>query len=381
MPYSIERIANFAELEKLAPQWEEIDCLSSPRMPFTSFLWNRLWWRHFREDRLWVRDELFVLAVRDGQGRLIAIAPMMRTLRPAWGPLRLRDIQFFGADPNITELRGLACAPENFNVAVRALHAYLMDHADKWDSLQWCGIPAGDSAKVLGSPRHWRTVKNYYLRLPGSWEELRSGLSRNMKEALRKCYNSLKREGHAFTFRAVGEPAEVDGALDSFFELHQARAHLAGTVPHPDSFKTAKARRFLRDYARHMAARDKLRIFQLDIGGQVVATRIGFLLGDELYLYYSGYSPQWSKFSVMTTLTAEAIKWAVERQFRIVNLSTGNDYAKARWQPSEVTTDDYMIRSCTSRSRLADSRLVTLLRRAPPRSILGRVAALARRGR
>jgi hypothetical protein len=345
-------------------------------------LWNLLWWRHFREDHLWVRDELFVLAVRDEHGRLIALAPLMRSLRPARGPLRIREIRFFGADPNITELRGPVCRPEHRTDAMRALHAYLMEHAGEWDSLRWCGSPAGESVAELGvPPQPYYTLSDYYLRLPGSWPELKAGLSRNMKEALRKCYNSLKRGGHLYTFRTVSEPETVDAALNTFFELHRARAELKRSVPHPDTFRTARSREFLRDYARRMAQRDQLRIFQLTIGGQVVATRIGFVLGEEIYLYYSGYSPQWGKYSVMTTLTAESIKWALQRQFKIVNLSTGNDYAKARWRPAEAVTNGYLMRSPAVQNRFVHNNLILLLRHAPALTILARIAAIARRGR
>jgi CelD/BcsL family acetyltransferase involved in cellulose biosynthesis len=319
--------------------------------------------------------------VRDEQRRLIALAPLMRTLRPGWGPLRVREIQFLGADPNITELRGIVCRPEHHSEAVRTIHAHLMEKAGDWDSLHWCGIPASQSLDSPVALLPYRTVRNYYLRLPEGWPELKSGLSRNMKEALRKCQNSLKREGHEAIFRAVKKPAEIDTALKIFFELHSARAGLDGAVTHPDTFKSARSRRFLRAYATRMAQRDQLRIFQLSIGGTVVATRIGFVFGEEVYLYYSGYSPEWSKFSVMTTLTVESIKWALKKKFKIVNLSTGSDYSKARWQPAETVVNEFRIQSPLDQHGIVYNKLLHLVRRAPPRSILGRLVAIARRGR
>jgi Acetyltransferase (GNAT) domain len=69
----------------------------------------------------------------------------------------------------------------------------------------------------------------------------------------------------------------------------------------------------------------------------VVATRIGFVFGKELYFYYSGYHPDWGKYSIMTTLIAEAIKWAILNWLEIVNLSTGTDVSKTRWSPKKVT--------------------------------------------
>ncbi len=160
-------------------------------------------------------------------------------------------------------------------------------------------------------------------------------MSRNIKEALRKCYNSLKREGRTFNFRIVDRPEDTTDALGRFFNLHTARARLSGTVKHPDVFDTPKAKLFLTSYARAMAERDCLRIFEIEIGGTVVATRIGFVFGEELYLYFTGYDPNWGKYSIMTTVVAESIKWAIENRLKVVNLSTGNDVSKTRWRPKE----------------------------------------------
>ena len=105
---------------------------------------------------------------------------------------------------------------------------------------------------------------------------------------------------------------------------------------HGDVFQTSRARALLYDYCMALAARDELRIFQLVVGGEAVATRIGFALGEEIYLYFSGYDVQWSRFSVMTTTVAEAIKWSIGEGFRVVNLSTGTDVSKMRWRPQQV---------------------------------------------
>ena len=53
-------------------------------------------------------------------------------------------------------------------------------------------------------------------------------------------------------------------------------------------------------------------------------------------MYFSGYDLAWGRFSVMTTLVAEAIKWAIAERLRIFNLSTGNDVSKTRWRPLTV---------------------------------------------
>src|SRR5262249_42032154 len=73
-----------------------------------------------------------------------------------------------------------------------------------------------------------------------------------------------------------------------------------------------------------------------EIAKETVASQVGFLGGRELYLYYSGYDPAWRKYSVMTTLMVEIMRWGISQRLSAVNLSTGRDLSKLRWRPKEI---------------------------------------------
>jgi hypothetical protein len=291
---------------------------------------------------------------------------MVITRRPAVGPVAVRVAQFFGADPNVTEMRGVVCRPEDEAHVVRALADHLLAHSSEWDWVQWAGVRRGGAAeKVLTSDygATWGVeIPDYYMRLAPTWEEFKSGLPRNIKESLRKCYNSLKRDGHRFTFRVVERLEESPALLDRFFDLHTARSNMSSRVHHCDTFATPRSRAFFLDYARQAAENGWLRVFEIDIGGRVVAARVGFLLGDELYLYYSGYEPVWGRYSVMTTVVAEAVRWAIDRGLKIVNLSSGKDVSKTRWRPSEVVLRYGVSLSPSPRGKLAFEAYQALVR-------------------
>ena len=181
----------------------------------------------------------------------------------------------------------------------------------------------------------------------------------------------LKRDGHAFEFRVRTRPEEMREALGHFFRLHSARSELTGTVDHLDVFALERSRTFLRDCMDQAAAAGEARVFQLEIKGQVVATRLAFALGDQLYLYFSGFDPDWKQYSVMTTTVAEAIRWAIDNKFATVNLSPGRDVSKTRWDPLEVPfREAYMpseslrgalVHKAYSRLRKGDSGLARLI--------------------
>jgi CelD/BcsL family acetyltransferase involved in cellulose biosynthesis len=352
----VERVTTADAFAALAPEWEALEATIHPRTPFTSPAWNQLWWKHNAADRFFVKDELFTHIVRDPTGALIAVAPMMRTSRPAAGPFKARMLQFFGTDPNVTEMRGLVCRPADQDEVMKALTRNFIDNRDDWDWIDWGGVRDTEDVtrwlKRSGAIGRDRRIPIFHLSMPATWEELKTGLSRNMKEALRKCYNSLKRAGHEFTFRVVSQPADVAAALETFFTLHASRGAVTDGVPHNNVFASDHDRAFIGEYAQLMAERNALRIFQLVIADKVVATRIGFLLGSELYLYYSGYDVDWGQFSVMTTVVAESIKWAIEQRLTTVNLSTGRDPSKLRWNPQEVVYTSAVQLSPTRRAKV-----------------------------
>jgi CelD/BcsL family acetyltransferase involved in cellulose biosynthesis len=218
------------------------------------------------------------------------------------------------------------------------------------------------------------------LALPGSWKEFKETRSRNVKESIRKCYNSLHRDGHAFVLEIAASPDEIPGALDRFFDLHRARAAQRTGEHHVDAFSAASARRFLTDVCVRLAPDRGVRVFEARVGAEIVASRIAFVMGDSLYFYFSGYDPHWARYSVMTTTLAEAIRWAIGNGFRSVNLSIGTDSSKMRWRPERIAYRTAIQTSPSLRSRLAHFtwRSVEALTRASWRNQVTRVLGRSR---
>lgn len=346
--------------DRLAAEWDAMELGGVPRTPFQSSAWHRLWWQHFRRTGLKVRDELRLYSLRDVSGTLVAVAPMMLTHRPGNLPIRTRELQFLGADANVTEIRGMICREGWHKDALDALVRHLADRPD-WDWVQWRGLPA--NAPPIAGFRPGRQLQDFYLPLPASWDVLKSSLPRNMKEALRKCYNSLARDKHEYEVQVIDDPDGIRAAFQRLLDLHATRSELDGTVPHINVFAAPEARAFITDYVEEAARRGGVRLFALSIAGVTVALRIGFLYRDELYLYYSGYDPAWGRYSVMTTVVAEAIIWAIAQGCGRVNLSTGSDVSKTRWRPASVAFVEGVQPAASWRGRLALAAMDTIRER------------------
>jgi CelD/BcsL family acetyltransferase involved in cellulose biosynthesis len=356
---TVEQLRGPEALGEIAAEWDLLDRQTSPRTPFTSSAWIIPWWKHFsRRRQVLFHDEFFCHIVRGDGGRLVAVAPLMRTSSPGIGPPVVRMLQFFGVDPALTEIRGVISRPEDQTLVVRALVEHFLGRRDEWDVFRWAGLrhPV-DTYGALGPPSAFMAreeLPDFVLDLPKSWNDLRLQVSSNMRKNLRKSYEFLERDGFAIALHVTKRPDCVDAAMARFLTLHSARADAEGMmISHPDKFAQARERGFFGDYLRSAAERGELRIFELEIGGAVVASRVAFLIESDLYLYFAGYDPAWKSYSVMTVLMTEVFKWALAHRVERVNLSTGRDQSKERWKPREVVFGSAVQVSPTWRARTA----------------------------
>jgi CelD/BcsL family acetyltransferase involved in cellulose biosynthesis len=335
---SVEICSSVNGLLALRPEYERLQRTTSNTLPFLMHEWHVAWCNQFLKVDKKLQSQLHMYVVYNRAGRCLGLVPFIASCRQ-FGPFKVRHLDLIGSDPAITEIRGALVEPGYELSVARAVRQKLREEREfSW--VRWGGI-AGAFIEALaageGADLTWDTPKmDYVLDLPKSWDELRAGFKRNVRESLRHCYNSLKRDGLQFKLEIAEDPERVRVAICRFLTLHAMRARRSDTTWHGDLFASAVAQRFIHEVTQRFAERGAIRVFQLVIGNQVVASRIGFVVGSSLYLYYSGYDPKWSKYSVMTTTVAEAIKYAIAQGLSTVNLSPGSDVSKTRWSPREL---------------------------------------------
>jgi CelD/BcsL family acetyltransferase involved in cellulose biosynthesis len=350
---TIDTVTTVDGVAALRPCYERLHRVTGNTLPFALHEWHLAWCHHFLNRNLRIHDEPLFYVVRDSAGTCVAILPFIVSRRRV-GPVKIVSINLLGADPAITEIRAPMIDPGYEHLTAHAVQHQLAKVGD-WDWIHWTGISDAfaEALAVNGSLQWQPALSDFVLDMAPTWDEFRLRLNRNIRESLRHCYNSLKRDNHRFELQVIEDLPELRRGLDRFLELHIMRAGLKTAVRHPNRFASQASRDFLYEVCERLGKRGAVRLFQLKVGSQIVAMRIGFVVGNSLYLYYSGFDPKWSRYSVMTTTVAEAIKYAIAHGLKTVNLSPTKDISKTRWSPRQVDYKSVYEQGQRLRSRLA----------------------------
>ena len=300
--------------DRITAEWEGLVAGSPAPVPFVTPAWQRVWLAHFLGGRT-----LRILSARDGE-RLIGVAPLIidgarAELVGHYSICDYMDVlvtpgfeaSFFGsiferlaADGISTvELRGilessptLAAAP-----AAAATHGY-----------------AAEREEEALSPS---------VQLPTSWDDYLGTLSKKDRHELRRKLRRLDSAGGTVELKVVTEPGEASETLDTLFHLMRISSH------HKEEFLDRPGMEaFFREMTSVMAAEGMLRFYFLTFDGQAVASVLNFDLGGQLYMYNSGYDPDYSHYAVGLMSKTLLIKDAIEQGRTCVDFLRGDEAYK-----------------------------------------------------
>ncbi|GAA4987726.1 GNAT family N-acetyltransferase [Kineococcus glutinatus] len=347
---AVHRIDPEQLTEDQLAEWEDLLTRQpDPANPFCAPEWVTAWYRAHVPDPA----DRHLLLVRDAAGTLTGIAPMhlSRSGHPRLGVRRLLLVGAGRRTP--LELPQVLTAAGAARQVHTDLAAHLLDLAERtgadWSELaldreQAWFEPAWVQASTAPAPfyEHRAVRACVVLPLDGTWDQLRSGLKRNLKESLRRGRNRLTKSGVRWEIRTLTGADLDDAAVERFFHLHTQRSGFTGTSStHPDAYADPTARALLADLLPRLAARGRASLVELVVDGRVGATQLALHAPGCSYVHSSGMDPDYWDYSPVTLLHAEVVRAAVERGDRVVNFSPGPNVSKLRWSERLTVHDDF----------------------------------------
>jgi CelD/BcsL family acetyltransferase involved in cellulose biosynthesis len=305
----MQRMASGVELTDLDPKLEQLLSRHSERLPFLHPAWLRAWLSEFGGNF----EPLFLTC---NQGEVIGIAPLMRTDA---------ELTFIG-DASICDFMDVLVDPDHAGEAYEDLWRQLC--TEEWsDVVLWGLMASSETRERVKAMAHEGGIEVEEeqeavaprMALPATWEDYLASLNKKdrheLRRKIRRCFDS----GAAVDFEVLTSQTEVVGAMDDFLELH-TRSRADKT-----EFMTPEMEIFFRRMASAMSAEGLIRLFMLRVNGKPAAAVLCFDAGSHLYLYNSGYDPEFSGLSVGLVSKALCLKWAIEQGMQGLDFLRGDE--------------------------------------------------------
>jgi CelD/BcsL family acetyltransferase involved in cellulose biosynthesis len=275
--------------------WEKLN-RGSPSAPiFSSPEWSKAWWQQFGSG-----GRLYLGAVRQG-GKTIGIAPLQVN----------DDTASFIGSLDVCDYLDFVVAPGSED----SFFSELLDNLKSERISRLDLAPLRPDSTVyssfvgMASKHKWQascsqedvTVE---LDLPSSWEDYLQLLSGKQRHELNRKLRRLNEEGE-LNYRTTTDANQPD--IDTFLSLFRDSRQDKAT------FLTPQIESFFRSIARVMAEQKLLRLNILELDKKPVAATLCFDYKDTVYLYNSGYEPDYSWLSVGVISKALCIKDSIER--------------------------------------------------------------------
>ena len=280
--------------------------------------WLRVWWQAFGQG-----SRLYLFDVRENKN-VIGIAPLM---------VKEGRASFIG-DADVCDYMDFAVAPGK----ERAFFTALLDKLNK-DGIKELHLESlrNDSAAMthlvdLAKGKGYEvsvTKENVSLDLDlsSTWEAYLKILTPKQRRETGRRFRRLEEEGD-ITYRTV-ETADPE-VLDIFFKLMRASREDKA------EFMTPKMESFFRALAQTMAEAGMLRFGILGISQKPVAAVMCFDYNGKVYLFNSGYDPEYSILSVGLLSKLLSIKDSIERGRKCYDFLKGAEEYKYRLKGREI---------------------------------------------
>lgn len=334
--YRVEVVCDRAALEALAPEWNRAVAEAGIEHPFLSHEWISTWWDSFGAGK-----GLHVILVRRG-GRLMGIAPLLEDEERLYG-LRLRCLRS-PYNPHVPRC-GFVAADEP-EAVYQAIWQHLRDIGDQWDLLRLSQVPAESELMRRLPPlaetdgyiaEIWHGERSPYLAIDQVWDVYERRLGRAHRRNVHNRLNRLAKLGEV-KLEVITGTKGLDEFLNEGFRIEAAAwKGRSGTaiVSQPE------VERFYRTLATDAAARGRLGLYFLTVGGARVAFSFALHQGNRIYSLKVGYDPVFRRYSPSTLQCYLELHRAFEAGIAEYDFLGNDDVWKLQWSP-RVRSHDWL---------------------------------------
>jgi CelD/BcsL family acetyltransferase involved in cellulose biosynthesis len=333
---SIRSIESAADFAALVHDWENLQKDAAVTSVFESFDWQHLWWQHYGK-----RAPLRLLVASAG-GMVVGILPLwIQTMDMLRYPVRVLRFVGSGGDTFPDDLGPILAKGRESEVA-RAL-AEAVVRLRGWDVLLLQDMnPDNAFTQAMESVAReaWmlcdtgRSERIAFMELPATWDAWLGSLHRDKRYKIKNIRKKCN-AAHPTRFFAWDDPATLDRGIDRLIALHNKRWEKAGQQ---HAFSTAEYRDFHRAVMKACMARDRLRLYSLELAGEIRAMYYFYKFRDRVYLMQSGFDPDFGNVKPGQVLLGHIIEHAIGEGHKVLDFLRGDHRYKDELATGERET-------------------------------------------
>ena len=301
-----------------AAEWDALAEGSMTDTPFQRHAYQQAWWKHLGV------GELYTVVVRDGQDKLIGLAPFY-----------VRDgVVQFNASKEESDYLDIITKAEDAEVVWTAVLDCLCSEAfPAWQALDCHCIPsASPTLQILPRLADGRgfilsTAEEEVcpiIPLTGDFEEYLASIDKKQRHEIRR--KMRKAEGNGGELEVIGKGDDLPAAVDDFLRLLQL------SMQEKADWLTDGRRALFHEVAQAALAADMLQLMFMRVDGRRYSALFNFIYHNRTWVYNSGLDMrEHDNLSLGVVLSSNAIQLAAEAGFSEFDFLRGNETYKYRF--------------------------------------------------
>jgi CelD/BcsL family acetyltransferase involved in cellulose biosynthesis len=324
----LEIIQTEQALAQMVTEWNHLLANSAIDVPFLTHEFISTWWSTLGGGE-WTQADLYVVAGRLADGRLVAIAPLFLSEERTGE----RVLRLLGTIEIADYLDLIAC-PAYLPEFCQALLAHLAGPlAPPWQALDLCNLME-DSATIpalraAAEQRGWRVTQEVlqpspYVRLPGDWETYLASLDKKQRHEIRRKMRRAETNFEPVSWYFVTDESRLAEEMEAFMDL-------MAKDPAKKGFLTPLMREQMQRLAQAACRAGWLQLSFMEVGGVKAAAYLNFDYGNQVWVYNSGLDFSYRELSPGWVLLGYLLQWANEQKRAAFDFLRGDEDYKYRF--------------------------------------------------
>ncbi len=331
-PISVRVVEDSRDFDGLAQTWQELQQRARLTSVFETYEWQRVWWDSYGKTR-----HLRILVATAG-GETVGILPLhIDTVKMLRWPVRTLRFVGNGGDTAPDDLGPILAPGQEGRVAEALGRAALQ--VEGWDVLHLPDMnPACAFTTTIAKAANvaqletleGRSERIAYMPLPTTWESFLESLSNHRRKRiryLRKRFAST----HAARFFVCQDEARLDEVFERLVHLHHTR-----WKEQSSAFTSPEYLGFHRGVIKACMPHDRIRLYCLELGGQIMAVQYCYRFRNAVYVMQTGYDPAYSDAGQV--LLGYMVESAISEGNAILDFLRGEHAYKEQYPSSERET-------------------------------------------